>query len=159
MPLVSVKEEQDLRYLGASHGRCEVDVVSLPAETQVGVFVAANGDGEDAAVPTTADEVALCSGVVLYSSAADLVPESDPPAYAANKVVGVVRKGIVIVEAEGPVEKNAKAFVRFAAGAGGTVLGSVRGDDDSGTCAEFVDAVFDEALAAAGLVRLRLDIP
>lgn len=54
----------------------------------------------------------------------------------ANQVLNVLHKGRCLVKVEAAVSKGGYAFARFASGAGGSVLGAIRGDADSASAAQ-----------------------
>lgn len=58
-------------------------------------------------------------------------PTYPEPPYAQYKTFPIMRKGRILLACETVIGKYVKPFVRFAAGAGGTVLGSIRNDADS----------------------------
>lgn len=70
----------------------------------------------------------------------------------------VMRRGRIWVLAEGAIARWTHPFVRFASGAGGTELGSFRGNADTATAAEcpFVLALTDAEAGALVLVEISL---
>lgn len=70
----------------------------------------------------------------------------------------VLRRGRIWVTAEGVITRWTHPFIRIAAGAGGTELGSFRGDADTATATvcPFVIALTDAAAGALVLVEISL---
>lgn len=70
----------------------------------------------------------------------------------------VMRRGRIWVRAESAIARWTHPFVRYATGAGGTELGSFRGDADTATAAEcpFVIAITDAEAGALVLVEISL---
>lgn len=70
----------------------------------------------------------------------------------------VMRRGRIWVAAEGAITRWTHPFVRIAAGAGGTELGSFRGDADTATATvcPFVIALTDAEAGALVLVEISL---
>jgi hypothetical protein len=77
--------------------------------------VAATGDVTGAAV----------AGLSMWD------PTYPEPPYRQYAVLPVMRKGRMLVKSEDVITKGVHPFVRFVAGAGGTVLGSIRSDADT----------------------------
>jgi hypothetical protein len=72
--------------------------------------------------------------------------------------LGFVYEGIVWLRTETAVTADAPVFYRFAAGAGGTELGRVRGTAEAGSTDTLPRAKFVRAAAAGQLVPVRVDI-
>lgn len=70
----------------------------------------------------------------------------------------VMRRGRIWVTAEGAITRWTHPFVRFASGAGGTELGSFRGDADTASAAAcpFIIALTDALAGALVLVEISL---
>lgn len=70
----------------------------------------------------------------------------------------VLRRGRIWVMAEGAIARWTHPFIRFVAGAGGTELGSFRGDADTASAAEcpFVIAITEADAAELVLVEISL---
>jgi hypothetical protein len=77
--------------------------------------------------------------------------------YIEDALVPIARSGRWYAESEEAVNEGAQVFVRYVAGAGGSIIGKVRGDVDTAS-AEAVKAKFAETIAAAGLVAIDLNI-
>lgn len=89
----------------------------------------------------------------------DLSKQSDASQlldYAAGDDVGVIQAGWVYVIAEQAVIPGNPVFVRFVAGAGGTLLGSLRADVDTASAYAWVNAVWESttAIGAVGLIYI-----
>lgn len=69
----------------------------------------------------------------------------------------VAYDGEVQVQVESAVVKGARAFMRFASGAGGTQLGIFRADADTATAVELKGCQFMESGTAGSLVWMRVD--
>jgi hypothetical protein len=76
----------------------------------------------------------------------------------AMRPTGVIRRGRVWVLAESAVARWTHPFVRHAAGAGGTELGSFRGDADTASAAELTHAIFLTDAGAGDLVLVEIDL-
>jgi len=75
--------------------------------------------------------------------------------YADGEPMTVMHLGYMWVEVEAPVVSDAQVFIRTAAGAGGTLLGAVRGDADGGTATALPNARFDcGSISGLAIVRL-----
>ena len=85
---------------------------------------------------------------------ANLYNATTPTDYAIGSSVPIANFGYIVVEAESAVVKGGNAFIRYAAGAGGTVLGAVRADADTATAVEVTGLVFAESAEAGELVRV-----
>jgi hypothetical protein len=78
--------------------------------------------------------------------------------FPALRPLGVIRRGRLWVLAESAVARWTHPFVRFAAGAGGTELGSFRGDVDTASAAQVPQAIFLTDAAAGELVLVEIDL-
>lgn len=93
---------------------------------------------------------------------ANLYSATTPTDYAIGASVPVLNMGYIVVTAESNVVKGGNIFIRFGAGAGGTVLGSIRADadatggvgEDEATAVEVPGVVFAESASAGELVRV-----
>ena len=79
--------------------------------------------------------------------------------YPQNKTCPILRKGRILLASETVLAKNVRPFVRFASGAGGTVLGSIRADADSASAvaAPYL-LVLTPATAVGGLVVVEINL-
>jgi hypothetical protein len=123
-----------------------------------GLFVtkrAAQSDGvEECGPPTaTADVTARPRGFSVRNQL------TKPGGYELNEAVTLLRRGIIWVQTEGAVSQDGQVFARFAAGAGGSVLGSIRGDADTGTAVAIPGAVFRSTTSGAGLAQVEINMP
>lgn len=78
--------------------------------------------------------------------------------YIENAMVPVARTGRFFVETEETVVKGGTVFVRYVAGAGGSIIGKARTDVDTAS-AEAVNATFAESVTGAGLAAIDLNMP
>lgn len=78
--------------------------------------------------------------------------------YPQYSAVNVLKKGRVWVKVEEAVTPLDPVYVRFAAGAGGTDLGSFRMSADTATAAALAGAKFVSSAGAGELALLELDI-
>lgn len=78
--------------------------------------------------------------------------------YPAARPIGVIRRGRVWVLAESAVARWTHPFVRYAAGAGGTELGSFRANADTASAAELTHAIFLTDAGAGELVLVEIDL-
>lgn len=77
-------------------------------------------------------------------------------AYAETEAVTYRNFGSIVVVAEVAVTRDDPVFFRHTAGAGGTVIGSLRNDADTATADQITGAYFAESAAIGDLVRLTL---
>jgi hypothetical protein len=134
------------------------DTISRLAEdaagAAAGTFVVPGTDAESQAiVPTTAGEITGGAGlgVVMYDAskepartAAALAAGNEYDVEQALPIVGVGRMW-VLCDAGATITANSAAFVRFAAGGGGSKLGAFREDADTASAAQLPNAVFRSA--------------
>ena len=78
--------------------------------------------------------------------------------YIEGAMAPIARTNRFYAECEETVVKGATVFVRYVAGAGGTIIGQVRSDVDTAS-AEAVKAKFAESRTGAGLVAIDLNMP
>ena len=131
------------------------DTISRLAEdaagAHAGTFLVPGTDAENqAVVPTSAAEITDGDwlGVVMYDASVN--PPTSAAAIAADNefdteaMLPIVQKGRVWVLCDpgATIVANSPAFVRFAAGAGGTKLGAFREDADTATAAALPNGVF-----------------
>lgn len=77
--------------------------------------------------------------------------------YVQNALTPVALDGRWYVETEEAVAENEQVYIRFVAGAGGTVIGKARNDADTASC-EAINARFVETTTAAGLAQVELNL-
>jgi hypothetical protein len=79
--------------------------------------------------------------------------------YPQYKTLPVMRKGRILLASETVIAKGVHPFVRFAAGGGGTVLGSIRADADSASAvvAPYL-TIITPATAAGGLIVVEINL-
>lgn len=136
------------------------DIVSFIATTAIpfGAFVFVSSDGFVSVPALTANVTAPNAaqrGVALIDH-----NKATQEGYDIGDAVRVLRRGRVwaLTDPTANVTINSALFVRFAAGANGTVLGAFRADADTATASSppvFVN-VFHGAGASAGIVALDL---
>lgn len=78
--------------------------------------------------------------------------------WPALRPTPVVRRGRIWVLAESDIARWTHPFIRFAAGAGGTVLGGFRGDADSASAAVLTSAIAITDAAAGELVLVEINL-
>lgn len=88
----------------------------------------------------------------------DVANASDVLQYEDESDVSIMDFGVVYLRTEDAVLVGDDVFVRFAAGAGGTALGSVRSDADTATAVALPGASFRAAAGAGELVPVRIRI-
>lgn len=71
-----------------------------------------------------------------------------------NLDVPFINLGYIVVTVESAVVKGGSAFIRYGAGAGGTVLGAIRADADTATAVEVPTLKFAESADTGDLVRV-----
>ena len=79
--------------------------------------------------------------------------------YVENALVPVARTSRIYAECEETVVKGNPVWVRFVAGAGGSVIGLVRSDVDTASAELAGAASFAESRTGAGLVAIDLNMP
>jgi hypothetical protein len=99
----------------------------------------------------TADVSARLQGIALRDET-----RKNTTGYETNDPMRVLRRGRVWVNVEGSVTADAQAFVRFASGAGGTVLGSFRADADTATAVAAPGCYFRTSGTGLQLVEINL---
>jgi len=77
--------------------------------------------------------------------------------YVQNALIPIAKSGRWYVETEEAVVEGDQVFVRYVAGAGGTVIGLARTDVDTAS-AEGVNAKFAETTTASGLAAVELNL-
>ena len=93
---------------------------------------------------------------VLTDTKAGTYNSEASPLYAINETVPCRNFGSIVVLAESDVVEGANAFIRYAAGTGGTVIGSFRADADTATAKEEPTIKFAESATAGSLVRVTI---
>jgi hypothetical protein len=83
---------------------------------------------------------------------------ANTPDWPAMRPAPAMRRGRIWVLAESAVTRWSYPFVRFAAGAGGTVIGGFRADADSASAAQLTTAIFLTEADAGGLALLEIDL-
>jgi len=82
----------------------------------------------------------------------------DSTRYLAGSEVSIMDSGACVVQTEGAVTKGGNVYARHAVGATAFALGSLSATDDGETVL-VPNASFDTTLAAAGLARVRVNLP
>lgn len=132
------------------------------AEMQFGIAVA---QGTASAVQGTPDKAILMVdanskvvGVHLHSHS--FAPEYDmgTTGVKPKRLISVLEEGEVYMLCESDCTKGNAAFVRHTANGLLTNIGAVRKDGDTNTAVEYVGIIFDETLAAGGIVRVKVDV-
>ena len=95
--------------------------------------------------------IALRKHTVMNAYDASTVTE-----YVVGDSVAFANFGYVVVEVEDAVVKGGTVFARFVAGAGGTVLGAIRGDADTDSAVAISGVVFAESASAGEMVRVAI---
>ena len=127
------------------------EAAALPAGKLV-VFDTAGGRTDKAVkAPSATGQVTTVLGVAGITLWDPTYPE---PPYPIGQALPVIRKGRVAIAAETALAIHTNPFVRFAAGAGGTVLGALRADADTATAvaAPYLHVV--KASTAAGDIAI-----
>lgn len=113
-------------------------------DTSAGLAVVAGTDQEDVAVPAAAFTTGF-RGIVHYDDT------HETNTWADEEQLAVVREGFVLVDYEDDTDPtpNTAAFARHTAnGAGKTVLGAVRADDDTGNADPIPGGMFRKVFAS-----------
>ena len=92
------------------------------------------------------------AGVTLWD------PTYPEPPYRVGASLPVMRKGRIAIVAETALVAHTNPFVRFVAGAGGTILGSLRGNADtaSAVAAPYLTVVVGAAIGGVSIVEVNL---
>jgi len=108
-----------------------------------------------AKIPAAAGDVISPSamGVVILDSTREGGVD-----WPAMRPTPLLRKGRIWVTAESAVARWTNPFIRFAAGAGGTVLGGFRADADSASAAVNTRAIILTDADAGSLFLLEIDL-
>lgn len=136
-----------------------VDTVVPATAVKVGKLLCADttvGKARNAAkLPAAAADVSKpgAMGITVYDQTRE--GGSDWPALRPTPVM---RRGRIWVTAESNVTRWTVPFVRYAAGAGGTELGSFRADADTASAAQCPWALFITDASAGGLVLVEISL-
>jgi hypothetical protein len=130
----------------------EIVSISIPAQGGTG-GTATFGIAALTAAASILKEVA---GVVMYVPMHEQASDGTGLVYADGEPVDVMDEGEIWVEAEEAMIFTDTVYVRVGSGAGGSLLGKVRNDADSGSCIEHTGARVVEYESATGLVHLKL---
>jgi hypothetical protein len=149
-----------------SHAKDALTALAVAGPLPYGVLAvvdSANSGGFDkiaGKVPSAASDITsgLALGVVLADQGRAQDPSVSSPQMPQFSAASVLRKGRVWVIVEENVNDGDLAFVRFAAGAGGTQAGSFRKSDDTTTAAQLSGAVFRGAALAGGYAVVELNL-
>lgn len=127
------------------------------AVLSAGLAVARDAADDAVKVPAAAADItANFMGITIRDVAREPVADGSTTDYAAGKGVSILTRGRIWVSCETAAAKNGNVFARYAAGAGGSVLGSIRNDVDTASAAQVPNARFDSTIGAAGLVIVKL---
>lgn len=89
----------------------------------------------------------------------DVVDSTQEMYYPPNTPIPVMIKGVMYVYSEVAVNPLSPVFTRAVASGGNTVLGRFRNNADTDGAFAVLGARFTEAISAAGLVPLRINMP
>lgn len=141
-------------YADVVTGRNEIATAIFP-----GRFVVKGTNDADVKIQDSGAAIGagLYAGLAIDNENRERVQGSLATAgYLQNELVPVARSGRWYVETEEAVAKGEQVFVRFVAGAGGSIIGKARNDADTAS-AEAVNATFAETTSAAGLAAVELN--
>lgn len=113
----------------------------------------------DVKKPTGATVAADLLGIAEFTHAYKNYDLSNADGIPAGGMVNLARKGRYLVKVEEAVSVGDTAFVRIAAGAGGTVLGSFRRSADTATAISWTGVKYLTAASANGLAVIDLNLP
>ena len=103
-------------------------------------------------VPTLAGDI--CQGIAVHAHALDNIGLSGlSPATAGiqpGEMFTVMRRGYIWVKVEEAVVRGGPVYMRYAAGAGGTILGSFRTSADTATASLVKGATYQTSQATVG---------
>lgn len=128
-------------------------IVTRPAGEALlpGTYVVYNSSGA-AVNPSGAHTAATRGGIVMRN----MYLQNDG-AYATGDSADIMEEGDVWVTTEGAAAMNGNAFIRQAAGAGGTQRGAIRHDADTATATALPGAYFrGPVLGATGVTKLEI---
>lgn len=101
------------------------------------------GADDGVKLPAASGDLAKFIGVSVLTQTNEQVYRGvGQSTYRAGKQIPAMRRGRVWVQVEEAVVKGDQAFVRFAAGAGGTQLGAFRKSADTATAAALKNGVY-----------------
>jgi hypothetical protein len=127
------------------------------AAVNSGLFVCEGATpGTTCKVPSTSAEALASLGVLIDPEF--LNDTSAATQYLVGQQATILQRGYIWVECEETVAYDDPVFVRFASGAGGTVLGKVRNDADTTTAVSLPGARFASARTGAGIVKVKLQL-
>lgn len=115
----------------------------------------------DVRAPIGASVAADLLGIIEFTHAYKNYDLSSPAdaGVPVGGMVNLAKKGRYLVKVEEAVLVGDTAFVRIAAGAGGTVLGAFRKSADTATAISWTGVKFLTAAAANGLAVIDLNLP
>ena len=152
----SVSQYAGVRYVG------QIDTLQINNVTDAILDTAVAGFGVPLARTATGVKPFTLVGDVFAGVAirkhtvTNTYDSNTAPTYAIGSNVAVLNMGYIVVEAESAVVKGGNVFIRYGAGAGGTVLGAIRADADTATAVEVPGVVFAESADAGDMVRIAI---
>lgn len=128
------------------------------ADMPAGVFVVHGTGVQSCKVPASAAEVLKALGVAVWN-ASELPPtDTTTNDYASGTVIPVLDHGDIWVVCEEAMAVTDDVYVRHTAGVG-EQAGAVRNDADGTDCTLLHGVRVVEAASAAGVVKLRVNLP
>lgn len=106
----------------------------------------------------SADVTSLLAGFALSTHAFESSASGDPQ-YAVSEAASLLTNGRIWCKVEEAVAIGDPVFVRYASGAGGTVLGAIRKSADTATAAQAPGCRFISAASANGLALVQVNLP
>jgi hypothetical protein len=133
--------------------------VNSEAATSIpfGVGVIKGTADNRALLPRLVGDNAKFMGVVLHHHAYAKPYQLDTVGITPKTMMSVISRGRVWVTVEEAVTQNDRAFMRYAAGAGGTQLGAWRKSADTATAVEILGARFITSTSGPGLAMLEIN--
>jgi hypothetical protein len=127
------------------------------ANVDAGLFVCEGATpGKTCKVPTTLAEAVASIGCLIDPEFLnDINAAAD---YLAGNQATILESGFIWAECEETVAFDDPVFVRYASGAGGSILGKVRNDADTTTAGQLAGARFASARTGAGIVKVKLQL-
>lgn len=155
----SVTQDRAKRYIG------QIDTAQIVNNKRAilesgtvldGAILARGTDGK--VIPFTAVDDVFVGIVKRDLSNTNQYNTNEALAYdsVTNLDVPYINFGYIVRETESDVVKGGSVFVRYAEGAGGTVIGAIRADADTATAVEVPGVVFAESASAGELVRVAI---
>lgn len=142
----------------ADDGRHDVVSATNPtAATPFGAAVAYGAVDGDCKLPSSSTDKIL--GVAILEQTKEQALGTGVVNYPAGSLISVLKRGRINVAVENAVVAGGPVYVRFAAGAGGALLGAFRSDADTGSAVIVDGALFATSAASGGIAIVDMNLP